>query len=146
MSVKNVITKAFDTLYSGDGVLYTAWPLGDKPGLNPIIFYTDFVAGPLIGGENGKGCYLSIFGKNFGNFADYVNGTNHVFIGGSEVDNYRCLVPAVDSGLNDKRGVYETTGLMELRVQVGSLGLPTYGTALNITMSVKGRNLGNRNT
>jgi len=146
MAAKNLITKAFYALASGDGYYYTAWADGSKPGLNPVIYYTDFVAGPLIGGENGKGAYLSIYGKNFGNFADYLNGTNHVFIGGSEVDNYRCLVPAVGSGLNDHRGVYETHGLMELRVQIGSLGLPAYGTALNITMSVKGRGLGNRNT
>lgn len=146
MAAKNVITKAFAALASGDGFLYTAWPDGDKPGNSPVIAYVDWTAGPLIGGENGKGCYLSLYGWNLGTFADYLAGNNHVFIGGSEVDNYRCLVPAIGSGLNDKRGVFETHGLTELRVQVGSLGLPTYGTALNITMSVGGRGLGNRNT
>jgi hypothetical protein len=32
----------------------------------PIVLYTDIQSGPLNGGENNKGIYLSIFGKNFG--------------------------------------------------------------------------------
>ncbi len=32
----------------------------------PLILYTDITSGPNTGGENNKGIYLSIFGKNFG--------------------------------------------------------------------------------
>jgi len=32
----------------------------------PLVLYTDLISGPNSGGENNKGAYLSIFGKNFG--------------------------------------------------------------------------------
>jgi len=71
---------------SGDGTTPVTTP-GITPGVNgtppnantptntvtippiagaPVVLYTDIVSGPNTGGENGKGIYLSIFGKNFG--------------------------------------------------------------------------------
>jgi len=32
----------------------------------PVVLYTDIASGPNSGGENDRGAYLSVFGKNFG--------------------------------------------------------------------------------
>jgi hypothetical protein len=143
MPTKNAVAKAWSITPSYDGRRYSAWPAGDKPGGNPIIAYTDFVAGPTTGGENNKGCYLSVYGWNLGKFSDWgVN--NHLLIGGVEVDNYRCLAKCIGSGIAGMgNGVFETFGLMRLTVQVGAIGSPTAGTALNISMTVGARSLGN---
>ena len=53
---------------------------------SPQVFYTDIIAGPTTGGENGLGCYLSIFGINL---------VEQVTIGGVPVANYRSLGPAI---------------------------------------------------
>lgn len=53
----------------------------------PVVFYTDIIAGPNTGGENGKGAYLSIFGKNFGTNLAAVK----VFVGAGEVARYVSL-------------------------------------------------------
>ena len=34
----------------------------------PVIFYSDLESGPKTGGENNKGAYVTVFGKNFGAF------------------------------------------------------------------------------
>lgn len=109
----------------------------------PLILYTDIVAGPTIGGENNAGCYLSLYGINFGSFADY--GTlNHVLVGGVEVANYRCLANATGSGnIGFGNGVYETFGIQRLTVQIGPLGGALAGVALPITLTISGTSLGN---
>src|ERR1041385_8597603 len=111
---------------------------GGGGGSAPIILFTDFVAGPTSGGENNKGAYLSIYGFNLGNFADY-GVTNHVTLGGVEVDNYRCLVPMAGAGSGGPgQGVYETWGAKCLTVQVGSLGGASAGSVLKIDLTVQG--------
>src|SRR6266480_5399849 len=55
----------------------------------PLVLYTDILSGPNSGGENNKGAYLSIFGKNFG--ATGLGTTTKVYINNVEVDNYRYL-------------------------------------------------------
>jgi hypothetical protein len=143
MPVKNAVAKAWSITPSGDTRRWSLYPAGDRPGSNPIIAFTDIIAGPTTGGENNKGCYLTVVGWNFGSFSDW-GSTNHLYIGGVEVDNYRCLDNAPGSGTTGMgNGVYETFGLKRLTVQVGALGSPTAGTALNISMSVNGRGLGN---
>lgn len=118
-------------------------PLGNLNSNRPLILYTDIVDGPISGGENNKGCYLSIFGLNLGSFADW-GVSSHVYIGGAEVDNYRCLQNAVGYSIYTSplavagEGVYELWGIKRIVVQVGALGSPTIGTALPITLSVKG--------
>lgn len=85
----------------------------------PVVIYTDIVSGPNRGGENDKGIYLSIFGKNFGTTG---LGTNlKVFIGGVEVDNYRYL--------GKSRGRVD---IQQIDVQIGLLGNPTPGIPLPI--------------
>jgi len=105
-------------------------PSGDSgtPGVNsgaPLVLYTDLISGPNSGGENNKGAYLSIFGKNFGSSG--MGTTIKAFIGGVEVGSYRYLGPS--KGRPD---------IQQLSVQVGVLGNPALGTALPIQVTVSG--------
>lgn len=113
----------------------------NPPQGSALILYTDIVDGPISGGENNKGTYISVFGINLGNFSDWGN-TSHLLIGGHEVDNYRCLVPAVnDSNTSNTglgNGVGSTFGIWRLVAQIGSIGSPTIGTPLAITCNISG--------
>lgn len=91
----------------------------------PLVLYTDLASGPVKGGENNNGTYLSIFGKNFGTTG--LGSTVQVFIGGVAVNNYRYL--GVSQGRPD---------LQEITVQVGALNNPTLGKALPVTVVVNG--------
>lgn len=102
--------------------LGTPTPFPPLPGL-PIILFTDVLTGPLSGGENNKGCYLSIYGYSFGNSFG-MGSTTKVFIGGIEVDNYRLIEPAAAS--------VKFVGLQKLVVQVGALG----GAALDVPLDI----------
>ncbi|MEO6688195.1 MAG: choice-of-anchor Q domain-containing protein [Dokdonella sp.] len=92
----------------------------------PVVLYTDIVSGPTSGGENNKGAYLSIFGKNFGTGS---LGTNiKVFVGSGEVDNYRY------AGLSKGRADIE-----QITVQLGALGGDaTPGAHLPVRVTVDG--------
>lgn len=92
---------------------------------NPQIYYTDIISGPNSGGENNKGIYLSIFGKNFG--ASGLGSTVKVYINNVEVDNYRYL--GASKGRPD---------IQQISVQIGALGNPTPGLALPIKVVVNG--------
>src|ERR1051326_8442705 len=50
----------------------------------PRIFYSDLESGPNTGGQNNKGVWVTIWGKNFGS----TQGTSTVTIGGGAADNY----------------------------------------------------------
>ena len=91
----------------------------------PLVLYTDVLSGPTSGGENNKGIYLSIFGKNFGSTG--LGSTVKVYINDVEVDNYRSL------GASRGRG-----DIQQITVQVGALGNPTQGAALPIKVVVSG--------
>ena len=91
----------------------------------PLVLYTDVVAGPNQGGENGDGTYLSIFGKNFGSTG--LGSAVKVSIGGVEVASYRTLGPSL--GRPD---------VQQLTVQLGALGHPTPGTPLPVQVTVNG--------
>ncbi|MDH5648408.1 MAG: right-handed parallel beta-helix repeat-containing protein [Gammaproteobacteria bacterium] len=56
-------------------------------GKQPVILYTDIVSGPVTGGENGAGTYLSLFGTGFGDSLDDVK----VLINGREAASYKYL-------------------------------------------------------
>ena len=90
----------------------------------PRILYTDALSGPITGGENNAGAYLSLYGINFGQAAD-LGSLTKVYIGGQEVANYRVLAPSV---------VYAKFGIQKLTVQVGSIGNPGLGTPLPIKL------------
>lgn len=101
----------------------------------PLVLYTDFVDGPVAGGENNLGGYLSVFGVNFGAFADLgtVAGAR-VFIGGQEVANYRVL----DTAVTTQNGFPVT--VQRLVCQVGSAGVQglALGTAYAVSVQVNG--------
>jgi hypothetical protein len=86
----------------------------------PVVLYTDITSGPNTGGENNKGIYLSVFGKNFG--ATGLGSRVKVFINDVEVDNYRYLGPS--RGRED---------IQQITVQVGTLGSP----ALRVPLPIK---------
>lgn len=91
----------------------------------PLVLYTDIVSGPNSGGENNKGIYLSIFGKNFG--SGTLGSNIKVLIGGVEVDNYRYL--GASKGRAD---------IQQITVQIGALGNPTPGVNLPVKVLVDG--------
>ncbi|CAN5451665.1 hypothetical protein BH11PSE11_BH11PSE11_02640 [soil metagenome] len=91
----------------------------------PLVLYTDIISGPNSGGENGKGIYLSIFGKNFGSAG--LGTAVKVYINNVEVDNYRTL--GISKGRPD---------IQQITVQIGALGNPTPGVALPIKVVVNG--------
>ncbi len=101
------------------------------PGSAPIVFTTDVVAGPISGGENNKGQYLTLWGQRFGTSGGLGTVTK-VKIGGVEVDNYRELI--ADPWLSDKK-----PGMQRLTVQIGAIGSPTLGKPLPITVEVSGQ-------
>lgn len=98
---------------------------GFESGPAPVVLYTDIVSGPNSGGENNKGCYLSVFGTNFGTGLAASN--VHVLVGGVEVDNYRYF--GTSRGRPD---------IQQITAQIGALGNPTPGAALPVTVVVDG--------
>jgi len=95
------------------------------PDSAPLVLYTDLASGPNSGGENNRGAYLSIFGRNFGSVG--LGSRVKVTIGGVEVASYRYL--GVSKGRAD---------IQQITVQIGALGSPTPGVALPIQVSVAG--------
>jgi hypothetical protein len=93
----------------------------------PLVLYTDLASGPNSGGENGKGTYLSVFGKNFGQAGAALGSAVKVFINNVEVDNYRYL--GASKGRED---------IQQLTVQIGALGKPPAGTPLPVKVVVNG--------
>ncbi len=93
----------------------------------PIVQFTDALSGPISGGENNLGGYLSVFGLNFGSASGLGTATK-VYIGGVEVANYRYLGASK---------VGAKLGLQQITVQVGNLGLPL-GTAQPVKVVVNG--------
>jgi hypothetical protein len=91
----------------------------------PVVLYTDIVSGPNTGGENGKGIYLSVFGKNFGGAG--LGQSVKVYINNVEVDNYRSI------GLSRAR-----QDIGQITVQIGALGNPVQLTPLPIKVVVNG--------
>src|SRR2546425_11731419 len=51
--------------------------------LPPRIFFSDLESGPNTGGQNGKGAFVTIYGRNFG----ATRGTSSATVGGGAVDN-----------------------------------------------------------
>ena len=50
----------------------------------PRLFFTDLQSGPNSGGANGKGVFVTLWGKGFG----ATQGSSTVTVGGGPVDNY----------------------------------------------------------
>ncbi len=92
----------------------------------PVVLYTDIQSGPLTGGQDNKGVYLTIFGKGFGSTG---LGTRvKVFLGNAEVDRYLQLAPS--------RG---RPDIQQISVQLGALGGASNGAVLPINVVVDGQ-------
>jgi len=83
----------------------------------PVIFYTDVTNGPGTGGENNQGCYLSIFGKNFG----ASQGSSSVTIGGGEAAAYKFWS---DTRVSIQIGSNAATGSIVLTTSAGTVTGP----------------------
>lgn len=84
----------------------------------PTIFYTDIVSGPNTGGQNNKGVFVRVFGKNFG----ATRGTSAVTIGGGAADNYPTWS---DTEISFQLGSSAQTGNIVVTTSNGaSSGLP----------------------
>ena len=141
MAVKNAVAKNWTLSASFDGLLYSAYPAGDKPSgyqTTPTLIDTDIRSGSLAGFENNKGCYLRLYGYNLGrqNTLGTASGARVYLrdpLGDNawhEVDNYRAL--------NSSR-VYSTHQVIRIIVQVGTLGGSiTVGRALDVKITVNG--------
>jgi hypothetical protein len=131
MSVPSIYMIGSHIIGNGAGIF--ALPSGGGSG-SPLVLYTDIVSGSRVNGENGKGSYLSIFGLNFGTFANLGTSSGaQVFIGGIQVDNYRGL---------DNSTVYSLKpgfpAIQRLVVQIGALTGLTNGTAYALSIVVNG--------
>ena len=118
---------------SRDGIILLK---GSQPlGKIALLLSMDVNNGPITGGENNLGCYITLYGLGLGSFSDYGN-TKHVFIGGVEVANYRYLELTVGNhtygGGNPGEGTGELWGTQALNFQVGSLNGASIGTELAI--------------
>jgi hypothetical protein len=93
----------------------------------PRIFFSDLESGPNTGGQNNKGGWVTIWGKNFG----ATQGTSTVTIGGGTADNYPLWS---DTRIIFQLGVNARTGSIAVNVPgVGSSnGLPFTVRAGNI--------------
>lgn len=101
------------------------WSIPANASGAPVVLYTDIASGPNSGGENDKGIYLSIFGKNFGTSG--AGTTTRVYLNDREVDNYRYLGPS--KGRAD---------IQQITVQLGALGHPQPGVPLPVKLTVNG--------
>ncbi len=105
--------------------MFSLFPAHAQTLPGPIVLYTDITSGPTTGGENNKGIYLSIFGKNFGTSG--LGTAVKVFINDIEVDNYRLLTTS--------RG---RPDIQQITVQVGTIGNPALRVALPIKVVAGG--------
>jgi hypothetical protein len=58
----------------------------------PALFFSDLRSGPNVGGEDGLGAYVTLYGMRLGS----ERGTSRITLGGVEVDRYVSWNPALD--------------------------------------------------
>jgi len=84
----------------------------------PAIFYSDLDSGPNTGGENGRGVWITIYGKGFG----VLQGTSTVTVGGGAAAAYNVWS---DSEISFQPGSAAQTGNIVVNVNaVSSNGAP----------------------
>jgi hypothetical protein len=121
----SMLPRWFPIALAALAALLLPWPIHAAVITTPLVLYTDLASGPNSGGENGKGAYLSVFGKNFG--SGPLGTAVKVTIGGVEVDNYRYLGAA--KGRAD---------IQQITVQIGAVGNPSPGVAKAVQVLVNG--------
>lgn len=86
----------------------------------PALFYSDLDSGPKTGGQNGRGVFVTVWGKGFGS----TRGNGYVTVGGGQVDpNY---VSWADEKIVFELGANAATGNIVVRNNGGesSNGIP----------------------
>ncbi len=85
---------------------------------SPVLFYSDLESGPKTGGQDNKGVFVTIWGKNFGSS----RGSSYVAIGGGQADNYPVWT---DTKISFQLGANAATGNITVTTSEGtSNGLP----------------------
>lgn len=107
--------------------LFRAGPATPSGAAAPVVLYTDLISGPLTGGENNRGCYLSIFGLNFGSSG--LGSTVRVYINNVEVAEYIVL---------DDAKVSSRLAIKRIAVRPGALGGASNGVNYAIKVTVGG--------
>jgi len=79
----------------------------------PAVFYSDLTSGPKTGGQNSKGAFVTIWGKNFGS----IRGTSYVSIGGGQADNYPVWT---DTKISFQLGTNAATGNITVTTSEGT--------------------------
>lgn len=92
----------------------------------PVVYFSDLVSGPKTGGQDNKGVFVTIVGKNFG----ASRGTSTVRIGGGAADNYPVWS---DTKISFQLGSAAATGSITVTTPEGtSNGVPFTVRAGNI--------------
>lgn len=85
---------------------------------SPVLFFSDLISGPNIGGQSNKGAFVTIVGKNFGS----TRGSSYVTIGNGQADNYPVWT---DTKISFQLGANAQTGDVVVHTGEGnSKGLP----------------------
>jgi hypothetical protein len=96
----------------------------------PTLFYSDLTDGPRTGGENNKGAYVCVYGRNFG----ASRGTSTITVGGVPVDNYPVWGDGIAPARGDSKACFQLgnaapTGATNLQMTVNGIAsntLPFY--------------------
>jgi hypothetical protein len=93
--------------------------------LAPVLLFSDLDAGPKTGGENNKGVYVCVWGRNFGSS----RGTSTITVGGGLVDNYPVWndstgLPLAPSKACFQLGALAVTGSIAMTTPGGTATLP----------------------
>ena len=128
------------TFVKATGTQFVTAIFSPTGGPAPLLLYSDITSGPvgcttncgLYAGENNKGIYLSLFGKNFGTSG--AGSRVKAYLNNVEVTRYMVLGPS--KGRPD---------IQQLSLQLGSLDQPVVGRSLPIMLVVDGRIAANPN-
>lgn len=75
-------------------ILLLLFSAGILHAAKPVIFFLDITSGPKTGGQDNKGAFVTVYGRNFGSS----QGSSYVTIGGGQADNYPVWGATVDRG------------------------------------------------
>lgn len=108
--------------------------MGLAQSVPPRIFFSDLTSGPNTGGQNNKGAFVTVWGRNFGTS----RGTSTVTIGGGLADNYPVWT---DTKIVFQLGASAATGNIVVATSTGSSnGVPFTIRAGNIYFVATGGN------
>jgi hypothetical protein len=108
-------------------LLFLSATLAGAQAAPPRIFFSDLESGPNTGGQNNKGVWVTIWGKNFG----ATQGTSTVTVGGGAADNYPLW--------SDGKIIFQ----LGANAQTGSIvvNVPGVGTSNGLNFTVRAGNI-----